>query len=161
MKKIKDMWDNNRILIVLASIILVCFLIIVGVCFKYFFGANTSSYGDRLEGIQNILLTDEMVSTIESKLKENDTVEAVQVHSQGKIIYIRIQFQNVTLDKAKEIANTTIPMFSDEMKENYDLHFTLVEEDTESAKGFIIMGSKNIHRNNLIWNNNRPVDNKE
>lgn len=157
MKKLKKMWDNNRILIILATIIIVCFLIIVGVCFKYFFGATSSSYGDRLENIQNAPLQEEEKTKIIEKLKENETVQSVDIHTQGKIVYIRIEFANVSLEKAKEIAGSTLPEISDEIKSLYDIHYTIVESDTEEVKGFTLMGAKNINRSNLIWNNNTPI----
>jgi len=59
MKKMKKIWDNNRILIILSTIIIICFFIIVGICFKYFFGASSSNYGDRLDNIQNVTLKEE------------------------------------------------------------------------------------------------------
>jgi len=157
MKKLKNMWDNNRILIILALIILICFFIIIGVCFKYFFGANASSYGDRLDSIQNIKLENDEIDKIKAKLKESETVTDVNLHTQGKIVYIRIKFTNSSLEKAKEVAGNALSEISDKIKENYDIHFTLVEDDTESEKGFTMMGAKNINRANLIWNNNTPI----
>ena len=38
MKKIKDIWDNNRVLLVLGTIVITCFIIIAVVCFNFFFG---------------------------------------------------------------------------------------------------------------------------
>ncbi len=157
MKKMKKIWDNNRILIILSTIIIICFFIIVGICFKYFFGASSSNYGDRLDNIQNVTLKEEEKTKIINKLKEEETVKTVEIHTQGKIVYIRIEFDGVSLEKAKEIASSTIPEISDEIKELYDIHFTIVKNDTESAKGFTLMGAKNINRTNLIWNNNTPI----
>ncbi len=157
MKKLKKMWDNNRILIILALVVIICFLIIVSVCFKYFFGSSKSSYGDRLESVQNITLKEENKSEIVNKLKESETVKNVEIHTQGKIVYIRVEFENVSLEKAKEIVAPTLDLIEEEVKENYDIHYTLVEEETENTKGFVIMGAKNINRTSLIWNNNSPI----
>lgn len=158
MKKIKELWFNNRVLFVLATIVIVCFIIMGVVVIKYFVGFNTSVYGDRLEDIADLPLKEEDKKVIEDKLKEQESVKEVNVHTAGKIIYIRIVFENVSLERAKEIAATTLEVINDEYKKHYDLHYTLVEESTETNAGFTIMGAKNIsNESTIIWNNNTPV----
>lgn len=162
MKKIKNLWMNNRVLFVLTTIVLVCFIVMGVVVIKYFVGVNTSEYGDRLEDIENLPLKDEDKQAIENKLKENENVTEVSVHTQGKIIYIRVVFTNTSLDRAKEIAATTLEVINDEYKNHYDIHYTLVQEATDTAEGYTIMGSKNIRSTaNIIWNNNTPITSEE
>lgn len=159
MKKIKNLWMNNRVLFVLVSIIILCFIVMGVVVTTYFIGFNTSEYGDRLEDIENLPLKEEDKNSIINKLKENENVTDLTVHTQGKIIYIRIVFTNTSLDRAKEIAGTTLEVISEEYKEHYDIHYTLVQEDSEATSGFTIMGSKNINSvsESIMWNNNTPV----
>lgn len=161
MKKLKEMWSNNRVLIVLASIILICCIIMLGVCYKFFFGANTSSYGDRLESIENLPLKEEDKKKIIEKIEENETVKSTEVYTSGKIIKIRIEFENTSLEKAKEIAGKTLEVISEEYQKNYDLQYTLISPKTENDNGFTIMGAKNINRTLIIWNNNTPVENNK
>ena len=73
---------------------------------------------------------------------------------QGKIIYIRITFTGVTIDRAKEIAATALEAISEEYLALYDVHFTLVQEGSDTTDGFTIMGAKNINRTSVMWNNN-------
>ncbi len=155
MKKIKSLWDSNRVLFVLTTILILCFVIMAAVCFKYFFGSASSSYGDRLESIQDLPLEDSDKESIIAKFQESDSVNDVAIHTQGKIIYIRVTFQNVTAERAKEIANPTLEMIPEKYLENYDIHYTLVSEATETTTGFIVMGAKNIgeSQNQIIWSN--------
>ena len=85
--------------------------------------------------------------------EENESVSDVSIHSQGKIIYIRATFTNVTADRAKEIASSTLEVISDKYLNNYDIHYTLISNATESATGFIVMGAKNIGeaQKQIIW----------
>lgn len=159
MKKLKELWMNNRVLFVLGSIVLICFIIICVVCFNFFFGPTKSNYGDRLENVENLPLKEEDKEKVISKLKENETVKNVEVHTQGKIIYIRVSFENVTLDRAQEIAKTSLEVIEEEYQKNYDIHYTLVSEKTETQEGFTLMGAKNINRSVIIWNNNTPIEN--
>lgn len=157
MKKIKEIWTNNRVLLILATIVIACFIIIAIVGIKFFFKTNTSNYGDRLENIENIPVLEEDISLIKEKIKEQEVVTEVNIHQKGKIIYIRITFINVTLEKAKEIATASLETVKEEYKNNYDIHYTLVSEATENQTGFTLMGAKNISRQVIIWNNNTPI----
>ena len=101
MKKIKELWDRNRVLFVLTTIVLVCLILMSVVIVRYFVGNGTGNYGDRLESIEKIPLEEADKEAIISKFKENESVSDVSIHSQGKIIYIRATFANVTADRAK------------------------------------------------------------
>ena len=90
MKKIKEIWTNNRVLLILATIVIACFIIIAIVGIKFFFKTNTSNYGDRLENIENIPVLEEDISLIKEKIKEQEVVTEVNIHQKGKIIYIRM-----------------------------------------------------------------------
>ena len=86
-------------------------------------------------------------------IKEQENVSEVNIHTQGKIIYIRVTFKNVTVDRAKEIASQSLEVINDKYLKNYDIHYTLISNATESATGFIVMGAKNIGeaQKQIIW----------
>ncbi len=139
---------------VLTTIVIICFIIILVVILQMFFGVSSSPYGDRLDNIQDMPFTDENVNAITAKINESQGVTDVNVHTQGKIIYIRITFSNVTIDRAKEIAASALEVISEDYQALYDVHFTIVQEESESTDGFTLMGSKNINRTSITWNNN-------
>ena len=153
MKKIKELWDRNRVLFVLTTIVLVCLILMSVVIVRYFVVNGTGNYGDRLESIEKIPLEETDKEAVISKFKENESVTDVSIHSQGKIIYIRATFTNVTADRAKEIASSTLEVISDKYLNNYDIHYTLISNATESTTGFIVMGAKNIGeaQKQIIW----------
>ena len=162
MEKIKELWNRNRVLIVLVIIVLTCFCIMGVVMVKYFFGGNTSSYGDRLDDIKDMPFKEEDQQTLINTIKENDIVSDVSINVKGKIIYIRILFnEKASLDTAKAVAVKSVESISADYQSKYDLEYTLVQESTEAVAGFTIMGAKNINRTVLIWNNNTPVKDKE
>ena len=162
MEKIKELWNRNRVLIVLVIIVLTCFCIMGVVMVKYFFGGNTSSYGDRLDDIKDMPFKEEDQQTLINTIKENDIVSDVSINVKGKIIYIRILFnEKASLDTAKAVAAKSVESISADYQSKYDLEYTLVQESTEAVAGFTIMGAKNINRTVLIWNNNTPVKDKE
>ena len=162
MKKIKNLWNENRVLFVLTIIVIVCFFVIVGVCFKYFFGSSKSSYGERLDGIKEVEITDEVKNKFLDSIKNDELISDVDFKVKGKIVYIILSFnENVTLVEAESKALASLMSFEQKYLDFYDFHYTLRGEKTETSEGFLIMGSKNVNGSGLVWNNNTKTDEKE
>ena len=129
-------------------IIIACATISVGLLLKYFyFGNGGSKYGDRLDGIEAAIISDNKKSEVANSIKEGKNVKDATVTITGKIIYIRIAFEaGADLETSKSIAVKSLEQFSEEEKKFYDVHFTLVSEKTDTNEGFTIMGAKNVSR---------------
>lgn len=140
-------------------IIIACIGISAALLLKYFYyGNGGSKYGDRLDGIELITVSDDKKNSVVEDIKKRKNVKDAKVEVSGKIIYIRIAFNaGADLDTSKAIAVKTLEQFSDDEKAFYDVHFTLVSEKNEVSDGFTIMGSKNVNGTNLIWGNNNPI----
>ncbi len=161
MKRIKKFWKENRVLFVLFVIILICLILVLGVFLKYFFGSSKTSYGNRLDGINEVEVTDDIKNNYISKMKEDELINDVTMKVHGKIIYISLYFKNeASLVEAQSKALASLTNFEDNYLAFYDISFTLKCDATESSEGFLIMGAKNANGSGLVWNNNTIV-NKE
>ena len=92
MKKIKNLWENNKVLIVLGLILVACLVAILIVSFSYFFGGSKNEYGDRLQDIEKYPITETIKNEYVSALENEKIVKDVKMHTKGKIIYITIDF---------------------------------------------------------------------
>lgn len=159
MKKIKKLWMENRVLFVLFLIVIICAFVILGVLFKYFFGATKSNYGDRLEGISEVEITDTMKNDFLSSVKNNEVISDATIDVRGKIVYIHLNFtEGASLVEAQSKALESLQLFEQNYLDFYDFHFTLKSNATETSEGFLIMGAKNVNGSGLVWNNNTPVE---
>lgn len=158
MKKIKKIWNENRVLFVLFIIVCVCILIIMGVFLKYFFGSSSSSYGNRLEGISEVEINEEIQNKFLSAMDNDELVENATIKVKGKIIYISLYFKDgVSLIEAESRALGSLMIFEQKYQDFYDFNYTLKGNATENSEGFLIMGAKNVNGSGLIWNNNTEV----
>lgn len=159
----KKFFEENRTLFILIVVAIVCIIISVILLFKYFyFGNGGSNYGDRLEGIENVRISDEKQSEVSSKIDEDALVQSSTVGITGKRVDIRIVFEEkASLIDAQGIALKSLDNFSDEEKAFYDFHFTLKQEATEKTEGFLTMGAKNVNGSNLVWENHNSVSEEE
>lgn len=159
----KKILKENRTLFILMIVAIVCIVVSVLLLFKYFyFGNGGSNYGDRLEGIENVVISDDKKREVSSKIEENTLVDSATTTVTGKRVDIRIVFnEKASLVDAEGVALKSLDNFSDEEKAFYDFEFTLKQNATEKTEGFLIMGAKNVNGSNLVWNNNNSTSEED
>ncbi len=114
-------------------------------------------YGDRLDGIENHPLSDSTMKGITSKLKENEKVEEATITLHGKIINIIITvLDDVSVEDAKAIANSSIPMFENKELSFYTLN-VFVKKNNEALNNFPIEGYKGTETDELVFTKDRDI----
>ena len=163
MKKIIKFFKEHRVFTILMAIVVVCIVLIVTVLINVFYmGNGTNKYGNRLEGIDKVQISESKQSDLENNIANNEKIKKVDIRVQGKVVYITMQVEpGVILEEAEGIALKSLDEFSDEEKAFYDFNFTLKQNSSENSDGFIISGAKNKNGTKLIWNNNTPVETED
>ena len=157
MKKLKKMWVENRIIMVLAAIVLVCVIVMLVVMMRYFVGTGKSAYGDRLVEVEKLPLKDDIKNEYTSKVKENEKVVGATINANGTVIYVTLTLENATIDEGKQIMENSFQYLSEEFFQTYDFNVTIKKNATEADAGYTIMGSKNKNGTGTIWMNNTPI----
>ena len=161
MKGLKKLWNENRVMLVLGLIVSVCIVIISIIVAQYFFGVNASNYGNRLDNIQELPFTDEAKSLIESGFESENTVSC-SVDVRGKIVYVLVKFNDqVSLTDAQNKAIEVYNSMEEKYRKVYDFNVTVMQDKTENAGGYSLMGSKNVSASNFKWSNNTPIEDGE
>ena len=155
----KKYLKENKTLLILMIVAITCIVISSVLLLKYFyFGNGGSKYGARLDGIENVKITNDRQNEIVDAIKASENVVDSNISINGKIINTRIVFnENATIDYAKEVANSVLEKYSDEEKNFYDFQFTLKLSETQSKDCPTLMGSKNVKGVGLVWNNCNPA----
>ena len=153
MKKLRE----NKVLLVLAVILLICFVLIGYVLFKYFYvGYNLDKYGDRLDGIESHPIHNSLKTEI-SDIYKDTKMSLKSLKTSGRIIYVTYSLSEVIkVDDAKNLVLKSLEKFTDDEKGYYDIQF-IVECDSEasSEKTFYpIMGYKNSSSFEVVWTRN-------
>lgn len=156
MKKLKKLWHENSVLLVLFIILIACLIAISVVVVKYFVGASSSKYGERLDGIDKHPYTEKDQKDFAAKLEEDELINDVSVRTSGKIIYVTINFsEKTTLVEAQSKALASLDNFSEEVLSFYDIQYMIKADSTKDTEGFQIMGSRNVSgTGGIVWNNN-------
>ena len=160
MKNTKKFLKEHRIFTMLMAVVVVCIVLIITVLINVFYMGNGSNeYGNRLDGIEEVEISKSKESDFENNVANNDKIKKVDLHVQGKIIYITIEVETgVKLEEAEGIALKSLDNFDEKELAFYDFNFTLKQDATDNNDGFVISGAKNKNGTGLVWNNNRVVE---
>lgn len=140
----------------LFIILIICFVAIVSVCLTFFYSKDATVYGSRLDDIKKHPIKEKVEKGYKQSLKEKETIKKVSFTTKGRIVYIHLYFTDeIELDEAKLIAEDSLSLFSDDIKEYYDIEFMLQNSN------FNIIGAKNSVSDHVSWNNNRIVEEEE
>ena len=162
MKKLKKIWNENRILFVLFLILIVCFIAICLVVFSYFMGTNKSVYGNRLKG--EVKIPEKQEKEYKEKLEADDMVEEVTWRKGVRTIYITIKFnETASLVEAESKAVASLENIEDKILKYYDINFIIIQDKVSSdeTKGFTLMGSSNVNGTGVVWSNNTEIVEEE
>lgn len=155
MKKLKKLYKKNKVLFILTTIAIICILvIIIGLLTSFYTKTNTSKYGDRLDGIEEVEITDSFREDLVSFYEKNEKVNEASVDLSGKIVYIIIDVVKGTTEaQAQEIANSGLEEFSEEEIEYYDFQFIVTCEEDSKSEIYPTMGYKNNTSAKVVWIN--------
>lgn len=142
--------NKGLFIVLLLTLILLIFIIVIFV--KLLVGNSKDKYGNRLDGIENIMISKETYDGVKSEVMDTTLVEEVSVRRQGKIVYTTIILKADTgRDKAKEIAANTLDNYSEEELAFYDFSFFLKWEGEEADT--VITGNKHSNLESISWVN--------
>lgn len=154
----KKFIKENRVFVFLVSIIILCFVIIICLLLKYFYFGNLNNAPKRTCKDIPLTLQSQIVETLKVE-KQVDNVE-LTVADKSNIFYIKIYFGTGTdLASAKGKATSVLEMLSEDIKSCYDINFMLTKAKDDKQDGFNLMGARNVHGSNVVWNNYNNVVN--
>ena len=156
MKKLKKIWQENSVLLVLFVILIACLIAISVVAVKYFVGDASSKFGERLDDIEKYPFGEKEQNELNSKIKEDKLVLDASSRTSGKTIYVSIKFDSsITLVEAQSKALASLEYFTEDTLSFYDIQYMIKADSTDKTEGFQIMGSHNISgTGGIVWNNN-------
>ncbi len=152
----KRILSENKVLLVLAIVIIASLIVIAVSMVLYFYTGNgKDEYGDRLQGIEDVQLPNDINEKVAELYSESTAFNDVIVNVKGKIIYINIDIkENLSLVDAQSLAIKSLDAFSDEEKNFYDIQIIITAKTTEEESDiYPLMGYKNAKNSQVVWTN--------
>ena len=137
--------------------IVVIFVLAVIILFSIYnsiFLNNSSKYGDRLTGIDEVKVTSNLEKEIKENIKTLDITKSVEIEESGKIInVIALVNDDIEVNKSKEIGNKVIEKLSDKQKKYFDVQI-FIKKSSKDEK-FPIICYKHHNKDNITWTKDR------
>ena len=154
LKKIKEFYSNNRVYCILMAISILCIISICTGVILYFVGqTNKDKYGNRLSGIENVEFKKDDIKVIKDGFLSNEIVDDVVINLKGKLIYVNVILNNGKHSDSESLVQSSLELFSDDVKGYYDIQFIVDNEDTEENDNFPVMGYLKSGNSTVKWTN--------
>lgn len=151
MKKLLDELKKNKFTTIVFFIFLVLFIIgwiVFGLVMPK---TGKPVYGNRLDGIEKVQVTDTETNDLIKALKEKDYVTTASTHISGKIINVLVEVEEGTSkSKAKSLQDEVLKAFTDDQKNFYDIQLFITNENKDE-KGYPMIGYKNSTDKNFVF----------
>lgn len=150
MEKLKKWINKNKGFAIICALALILFIIMVVIFVRLLVGGSSNKYGNRLDGIDKVKISNEVYESVKEEVKEVEGVNDVSVRLQGKIVYTIIELSDsISADKAKEIAKNTLDNYTEDELKYYDFSFFLKWKGEDSDK--VITGNKHHNLEDITW----------
>lgn len=148
---------KNKFVIIAIGVFLILVVLVFQIATMFFPEEGTALYGDRLDGIEEVELSNSKLTKIESNLKSDGAVKEADVSVAGKIVEVIITVQDDTsVDTAKALNTKVLDSLSDKEKKFYDIQI-FVKKDSEAAD-FPIIGYKHHAKDTFSWTKDRGAE---
>ena len=150
----KNFIKNNKVTVV-AFIICVIFVILVfAVKLTFFPNEGTAIYGDRLDGIEEVEITDKQQEDIIKALEDKDEVKKVSCDIKGRTLNVLITVNDdVELDPAKSLTSSITENLEEDQTSYYDIQ-VFISKDNDDTR-FPIIGYKHQNKDGFSWTKDR------
>lgn len=159
---------KNNMFTILVIIVFVIGMFALSYLKKIYWDDNDqAAYGDRTEGIENYVISDEDIKKIENRLAEDEDVISVEYDLEGKIINLMIKVEDkLSVKNAKLMGNDMLKILVDEnILTESQLSFYAVQiyfiKDDASLDDFPIMGYKHYSSDEISWTKDREASTNE
>ena len=150
----KNFIKNNKVTVV-AFIICVIFVILVfAVKLTFLPNEGTAIYGDRLDGIEEVEITDKQQEDIIKSLEDKDEVKKVRCDIKGRTLNVLITVNDdVELDPAKALTSSITDNLEEDQTSYYDIQ-VFISKDNDDTR-FPIIGYKHQNKDGFSWTKDR------
>ena len=150
MDKIKEWIKKNKGLSIIILLALVLLIIMIIIFAQLLLGGSSNKYGNRLDGIEEVKIASDTYEGIKIELEDSGLVESSEIRLQGKIVYTTIVLKaDTSVEKAKELASSTLNSYEEDELSFYDFSFFLKWENEEEIK--VITGNKHHNLDTITW----------
>ena len=142
---------HKMAIIAIFVTIIICILTYFTLKSMFIFGNGSDKYGNRLDEIEEVLITNEQVQKLTNEMSEIKDIISIKYDLEGRLVYIIIEVSNETaIEVSKGYANKVLSYFDDNQKEYYDFQ-VMIKSDSKESEAYPIIGAKHKTSTGFVW----------
>ena len=150
----KNFIKNNKVAVVTFIICVIFVILVFAVKLTFFPNEGTAIYGDRLDGIEEVEITDKQQEDIIKSLEDKDEVKEVSCDIKGRTLNVLITVNDdVELDPAKALTSSITDNLEEDQTSYYDIQ-VFISKDNDDTR-FPIIGYKHQNKDEFSWTKDR------
>lgn len=150
----KDFIKKNKFTVIAILIFLVILIGLIQVKNIFFPSAGKADYGNRLDGIKEVEITNSKKNKIIKNLEDDSAVKNTTIRINGRTIETIITVNDdVSVDDAKKLVDKSIETLNDKEKKYYDIQ-VFIKKTGESSE-FPIIGYKHHTKDGFSFTKDR------
>ena len=151
----KKFIKKNKLAVITFIICLIFVILVFAIKLTFFPNEARAIYGDRLDGIEEVEITDKQQEDIIKSLEDKDEVKEVSCDVKGRILNILITVNDdVALDTAKSLTTTITDNLKKKQTSYYDIQVFIKKSNEEDTR-FPIIGYKHQDKDEFSWSKDR------
>lgn len=137
-------------------LIVILILLFSGIAFAVvWFQGSSDTYGDRLDGIDKVELSDKYIKeAVDAIKKDRDYVTKVTYSLEGKLLSFLVTVKDETdINTSKTMGDVIISSFKEEELKFYDIQLFVSDSGTIEESKYPIIGYKHKTSEAFVWSN--------
>lgn len=148
-------FKKHKVELICLIIFVVLLLGCLGVFLMLWFGGSGEVYGNRLEGIEKVPVSEGYLNDIEKALKENESVTKATSNIEGRLInFIVTVNDDTSISSAKELSKVVRDNFTESELKFYDIQIYVLDSGANETSTYPIIGYKHKTTEDFVWSNN-------
>lgn len=148
---------KHKVLLICLGVLLVLIIVALLAIKAYLYPDNSKDkYGNRLDGIDEVVISNEVISKIETTIKEEKGVVDCEYLLTGKIIKVFVTVDGtVDITSAKKLSSVILDNLDESQKSFYDIQYYV--DCSEENELYPIIGSKHKTSATFVWTEKKGV----
>lgn len=150
-----EFFKRNKVTVIIGTIFLVI-MIAAGIALVKLVYPDSKKdlYGNRLDGIEEVLIEDVKIEEIKQSLTDTGKVNTVTYDLKGRLVNFIVDVKKDT-DKvtSRALTDKILTSFTEEQKNFYDFQVFLTSIEDETSEIYPMIGYKHKTTVNFVWTN--------
>lgn len=150
-----EFFKRNKVTVIIGTIFLVI-MIAAGIALVKLVYPDSKKdlYGNRLDGIEEVLIEDVKIEEIKQSLTDTGKVNTVTYDLKGRLVNFIVDVKK-DIDKvtSRALTDKILTSFTEEQKNFYDFQVFLTSVEDETSEIYPMIGYKHKTTVNFVWTN--------